>query len=52
VPISPSLQIPLAVRRFFDLEANVDDDADDIPGGGSGEEEFGALLILEFFSWY
>jgi len=47
VPISLSLQIPLALHRFLDLEADVDDDDDSIVGGGSGED--GLLLIPRIF---
>ena len=47
MPISLSQQIPLALHRFLDLEADVDDDDDSIVGGGSGEDS--PLLIPQFF---
>jgi len=48
VPISLSLQIPLALRRFLDLEADVDDDDDSIVGGGDWERMV-CYLFLKFF---
>jgi len=47
MPISLSLQIPLALHRFLDLEADVDDNDNSIVGGGSGED--GPLLIPRIF---
>jgi len=47
VPISLSQQIPLALHRFLNLEADVDDNDNSIVGGGSGED--GLLLIPQIF---
>jgi len=43
MPISLSQQIPLALCRFLDLEADVDNNNNSIVGGGLGEDS--PLLI-------